>query len=43
LKELSTSADKSIAAKSREVEFKLLAQPQDDSDTAPPPKDKKPK
>jgi len=43
LKELSTNADKSIATKSREVEFKLLAQPPDDSDTAPPPKDKKPK
>jgi hypothetical protein len=42
LKELSTNADKSIATKSREVEFKLLAQPPDDSDIAPSPKDKKP-
>ncbi|MBZ5504702.1 MAG: hypothetical protein LAO78_04355 [Acidobacteriia bacterium] len=42
LKELSTNADKSIATRSREVEFKLLAQP-DDSDEAAPVKDKKPK
>ena len=43
LKELSTNPDKSIAARSREVEFKLLAQPPDDSDVAAPAKDKKPK
>jgi hypothetical protein len=42
LKELtSNNADKSVSSHSREVEFKLLAQP-DDSDAAPA-KDKKPK
>ncbi len=43
LKELSTNADKSIATRSREVEFKLLAQPPDDSGEAASAKDKKPK
>jgi hypothetical protein len=40
LKELSTNADKTVGARSREVVFKLLAQP-DDSDQASPPKSKK--
>src|SRR6266404_2075812 len=42
LKELSTNPDKSIATHSREVEFKLLAQP-DDSDESAPSKSKKSK
>jgi|ERR1051326_416274 hypothetical protein len=40
LKELSTNADKTVSARSREAVFKLLAQP-DDSDQASPPKSKK--
>jgi len=40
LKEYSTGADKTTASRSREVEFKLLAQP-DDSDQPPPDKGKK--
>jgi hypothetical protein len=41
LKEFTTAADnKTVATRSREVEFKLLAQP-DDSDQAAPPKKKK--
>jgi hypothetical protein len=43
LKEFTTNADKSIATRSRDVEFKLLAQPPDDSDQTAPAKDKKPK
>ena len=39
LKELSTNADKTVNARSREVVFKLLAQP-DDSDQVSPPKPK---
>lgn len=39
LKELSTNADKTVSARSREVVFKLLAQP-DDSGEAPPTKPK---
>jgi len=35
LKELSTNADKTVSARSREVVFKLLAQP-DDAETTPP-------
>jgi hypothetical protein len=42
LKEMTTADDKSVTARSRDVEFKLLAQP-DDSGEAPPPKSKKPK
>jgi len=42
LKEYSTSGDKSTLTRSRDVEFKLLAQP-DDSDEATAPKSKKPK
>lgn len=34
LKEFTTTADKSISTRSREVEFKLLAQPDDSDDTA---------
>ena len=40
LKELSTNPDKAISARSREVTFKLQAQP-DDSDQEPPAKPKK--
>ena len=39
LKELSTNPDKTVSARSREVVFKLLAQP-DDSDQPSPPKPK---
>jgi hypothetical protein len=39
LKELSTNPDKTVSARSREVVFKLLAQPED-SDQAPPAKPK---
>jgi hypothetical protein len=39
LKELSTNADKTVSARSREVVFKLLAQP-NDSGEAPPTKPK---
>lgn len=42
LKELSTNSDKSVSTRSREVVFKLLAQPQDVED-AQPPAGKKPK
>jgi hypothetical protein len=42
LKELTLDDKKNTVARSREVEFKLLAQP-DDSDQAPAPKSKKPK
>src|SRR5579871_190763 len=40
LKEFSTNSDKSISERSRSVEFKLLAQPNDSDEAAP---DKKPK
>jgi hypothetical protein len=40
LKEFSTASNKTVATRSREVEFKLLAQP-DDSDEQAPPKKKK--
>lgn len=43
LKEFSTNSDKSISERSRSVEFKLLAQPNDDADEAAPDKTKKPK
>ena len=39
LKEFTTTSDKSVSTRSREVEFKLLAQP-DDSDDATPAKPK---
>lgn len=39
LRELSTNSDKTVSARSREVAFKLLAQP-DDSDVASPTKPK---
>lgn len=42
LKEFTTTADKTVATRSREVEFKLLAQP-DDSDQPTPAKSKKSK
>ena len=42
LKELTTDADKVVTTRSREVEFRLLAQPED-SDDAAPPKNKKSK
>lgn len=42
LKEFTTNADKSVSQRSREVEFKLLAQP-DDSDEPEPAKTKKQK
>jgi hypothetical protein len=43
LKELtSNNADRTVSSRSREVEFKLLAQPED-PDEAKPPKSKKTK
>ena len=43
LKELTTAADKTVTTRSREVVFKLLAQPDDSDPAAPAAKDKKPK